>query len=56
MNTEIILEEGIVITVVGYVIVFIALVVLYVVFTYLARGLNLYIRKRMERPREGVEG
>lgn len=49
MNFDLILEDGLVITVVGYVIVFMALVVLYFVFTYLARGLNFYIRKRLER-------
>jgi len=48
INWDIILSDGRIITVVGYVIVFTALVVLYLVFTYLARGLNLYIRKRLE--------
>lgn len=49
INLRAILDDGLVITVVGYVIVFMALVVLYFVFTYLARGMNYYIRKRLER-------
>lgn len=49
INWDIILVDGMIITVVGYVIVFVALVVLYLVFTYLATGLNFYIRKRLER-------
>ena len=49
VNFQAILDDGLVITVVGYVIVFLALVVLYFVFTYLARAMNFYIRKRLER-------
>jgi hypothetical protein len=49
IDWQVILVDGLIISVVGYVIVFIALVILYLVFTYLARGLNLYIRKRLER-------
>jgi Na+-transporting methylmalonyl-CoA/oxaloacetate decarboxylase gamma subunit len=48
-NLQSVLDDGMVITVVGYVIVFMALVVLYFVFTYLARAMNFYIRKRMKR-------
>lgn len=56
MEEKMILEDGLVITVVGYVIVFSALVVLYFVFTYLARGLNFYIRKRLERQGKVLKG
>ena len=49
INMQAILEDGLVITVVGYVIVFMALVVLYFVFTYLARVMNYSIRRRLER-------
>ena len=49
INLQAILDDGLVITIVGYVIVFLALVVLYFVFTYLARGMNFFIRRRLER-------
>lgn len=49
IDWNLILEDGLIITVVGYVIVFLALVVLYFVFTYLARVMAFFIRKRLER-------
>jgi Na+-transporting methylmalonyl-CoA/oxaloacetate decarboxylase gamma subunit len=49
INWELILEEGIVITVVGYVIVFSALVLLFFVFTWLAKLVNYQARQRLIR-------
>lgn len=49
IDWNLILQDGLIITVVGYVIVFLALVVLYFVFTYLARAMSWYIRKRLEK-------
>ncbi len=43
------LFEGVPVAIVGYLIVFTALVVLYVVFTYLAKVLEYQARKRCER-------
>ena len=44
-----IFQQGITIAIVGYSTVFIALVVLYFVFTYLSKLLNLEIRNRLRR-------
>ena len=41
--------DGIIIAVVGYITVFLALVVLYVVFTYLSKVMNYRARKRLRR-------
>jgi hypothetical protein len=41
--------EGIIIAVVGYITVFLALVVLYMVFTYLSKSLNFSARRRLIR-------
>lgn len=49
IDWNLILQDGLIITIVGYVIVFLALVTLYFVFTYLARVMAWYIRKRLER-------
>jgi Na+-transporting methylmalonyl-CoA/oxaloacetate decarboxylase gamma subunit len=49
INWDLILQDGLIITVVGYVIVFLALAVLYFVFTYLARFMAYYMRRRLER-------
>ena len=46
-------NQGVVIAIVGYFTVFSALVVLYVVFTYLSKILNLEVRNRLRR--EGKE-
>lgn len=46
-----VLPEGVIIAMVGYITVFMALVVLYVVFTYLTKTLNF--RARMKLRREG---
>lgn len=46
-----VLPEGVIIALVGYITVFMALVVLYVVFTYLTKTLNF--RARMKLRREG---
>lgn len=48
MNTEL-FSEGITIAVVGYFIVFSALVFLSIIFTYLAKGLEYQARKRCEK-------
>jgi len=48
MNTEL-FEKGIEIAVVGYAIVFAALVILFLVFTYLAKFLEYQARKRCEK-------
>ena len=48
MNTEL-FNEGITIAVVGYLIVFTALVVLFIIFTNLAKLLEYQARKRCER-------
>lgn len=41
--------DGIIIAVVGYITVFLALVVLYLVFTYLSKVMNYRARKRLRR-------
>ncbi|MEN8223731.1 MAG: OadG family protein [Bacteroidota bacterium] len=41
--------EGIIIAIVGYITVFMALVVLYLVFTYLSKTLNYRARKRLRK-------
>jgi len=46
-----IFPEGVIIAVVGYITVFLALVVLYMVFTYLSKSLNY--RARLKLRREG---
>lgn len=48
---EALFPEGIIIAIVGYITVFLALVVLYVVFTYLSKSLNY--RARLKLRREG---
>ena len=48
MNTELFME-GIPIAIVGYLIVFTALVVLFLVFTYLAKVLEYQARRRCEK-------
>jgi len=50
-NFDALFPEGIIIAVVGYVTVFMALVVLYMVFTYLSKTLNY--RARLKLRREG---
>jgi Na+-transporting methylmalonyl-CoA/oxaloacetate decarboxylase gamma subunit len=47
IDWSLILEEGIIITIVGYVIVFLALLLLFYVFTYLARLVNYQARRRL---------
>jgi glutaconyl-CoA/methylmalonyl-CoA decarboxylase subunit delta len=49
INWSLIMEDGLIITVVGYVIVFLALLTLYITFTWIAKLTNLYVRKRLER-------
>jgi Na+-transporting methylmalonyl-CoA/oxaloacetate decarboxylase gamma subunit len=49
INWSLIFEEGLVITVVGYVIVFLALVLLFYVFTLVARMVNYNARRRLRR-------
>lgn len=44
-----VLPEGVIIAVVGYITVFMALVVLYVVFTYLTKTLNFRARMKLRR-------
>jgi len=44
-----IMEQGLIIAVVGYVTVFLALVVLYLVFTYIAKAYKLQIRQKLMR-------
>lgn len=56
INWNVILEDGLTITIVGYVIVFLALVVLYLVFTWLARSINFFIRRRLKRKGMHVNG
>lgn len=48
---EALFPEGIIIAIVGYITVFLALVVLYAVFTYLSKSLNY--RARLKLRREG---
>jgi Na+-transporting methylmalonyl-CoA/oxaloacetate decarboxylase gamma subunit len=48
-NWSEIMGDGLIITVVGYVIVFTSLVILYLAFTWIAKLMNLYVRKRLER-------
>ena len=48
INWTIIMEDGLIITVVGYVIVFTALLLLYLAFTWIAKAMNLYVRRRLE--------
>lgn len=56
IDWNLILQDGLIITVVGYVIVFSSLVVLYFVFTYLARVMAFFIRKRLERQGKPFKG
>ena len=44
-----VLEQGLTIAIVGYVTVFLALVVLYLVFTYIAKAYKLQIRQKLIR-------
>lgn len=46
-RTEVI--EGVVITIVGYMIVFIALIVLYLIFNYISKLINLQIKDKLRR-------
>jgi Na+-transporting methylmalonyl-CoA/oxaloacetate decarboxylase gamma subunit len=49
INWSLILEDGLVITIVGYVIVFIALVILYFTFSSVAKLVNNKARRRLIR-------
>lgn len=46
---EALFPEGIIIAIVGYITVFLALVVLYIVFTYLSKSLNYQARRKLRR-------
>lgn len=49
INWSLIMEDGLVITIVGYVIVFFALVLLYFTFSSLAKLVNKQARRRLRR-------
>jgi Na+-transporting methylmalonyl-CoA/oxaloacetate decarboxylase gamma subunit len=49
INWSLIMEDGLVITIVGYVIVFFALVILYFTFSALAKLVNKQARRRLIR-------
>lgn len=55
-NWDLIMEEGLIITVVGYVIVFFALVLLYLVFSNIARLVNFQARKKLMRQGKKISG
>ena len=55
LNFRAVIDEGIVVAVVGYVTVFLALVVLYFSFTYLARFYAYRVRKRLERKGKKID-
>ena len=48
-NFDAIFPEGIIIAVVGYITVFLALVILYFVFTYLSKTLNYRARQKLRK-------
>ena len=48
-NIEALFPDGIIIAVVGYITVFLALVVLYFVFTYLSKTLNYRARQKLRK-------
>jgi len=49
MNFRAVIDEGIVVAVVGYVTVFLALVILYLAFTYLAKFYAFRVRRKLAR-------
>jgi Na+-transporting methylmalonyl-CoA/oxaloacetate decarboxylase gamma subunit len=55
MNFRAVVDEGIVVAVVGYVTVFLALVVLYFAFTYLAKLYARQVRRKLARRGKQVD-
>ena len=55
LNFRAVIDEGIVVAVVGYVTVFLALLVLYLAFTYLAKFYSFQVRRKLARKGKKID-